>query len=232
MKAELKNTALGNEKRKSAKPYFLSAAVLFILFILLTSALLTVDVRPAGPEGSEIGLAAVNCFVFESAGVNDFWHGFTEGLGMVGFAAVFGFALLGLVQLVRRKSLFRVDKGLFLLAGFYLVLAAVYVFFEIVVINFRPILMDGVLEASYPSSHTIFIIGIMGSSAFYILRRCRSHGLKFSAAFVSGAIVVFTVIGRLLSGVHWFTDILGGTLLGAALVMLYAGFDLLLTEKE
>ena len=38
--------------------------------------------------------------------------------------------------------------------------------------------------------------------------------------------IVFMVIGRLVSGVHWLSDIIGGALISAGLVMIYASVSM------
>ena len=45
---------------------------------------------------------------------------------------------------------------------------------------------------------------------------------------LSLVIIIITVIGRLLSGVHWFTDIIGGIFISIALLMtLYSLLDVI-----
>ena len=94
------------------------------------------------------------------------------------------------------------------------------------------VLTDGALEASYPSSHTMLVICIMGTAIMQFRRLLpEKKGLRI---FLDGAavlLIVVTVVGRLLSGVHWFTDILAGVLLSSALVMLYFSALTWLEEK-
>lgn len=99
---------------------------------------------------------------------------------------------------------------------------ACYLFFEQVVINYRPVLLGEELEASYPSSHTILVVCIMDTAAMQICRLFSDKKkLYLGMKCVSILLIVVTVIGRLLSGVHWFTDIVGGLLLSGALIVLY-----------
>lgn len=196
--------------------------LLFVLFAAFTIAVSAADVQPIGPEQSEVGLAAVNQFVFQKLGVNMQWYHLTEWLGMAVLTVPLCFAAMGLQQLIRRKSLWKVDAPLLLLGVFYALVAACCVLFEKVVINYRPVVLGEGLEASYPSSHTLLAVCVM-ASAVLTLRKLPVIPQKYwkAANPICTVILLATVLGRLLSGVHWFTDIIGGVLLSAALVMLY-----------
>ena len=128
----------------------------------------------------------------------------------------------GLVQLIRRKSLLKVDRDILILGGFYIVVLAAYLLFETVVINFRPVLIDGKLEASYPSSTTMLALCILPTAMMQLKTRIRGDAVRRAILGILAAFTFFMVVGRLISGVHWLTDIIGGVLLSVGLVMLYA----------
>ncbi|MBO6094010.1 MAG: phosphatase PAP2 family protein, partial [Oscillospiraceae bacterium] len=77
-------------------------------------------------------------------------------------------------------------------------------------------------EASFPSSHTMLVCVIMGSSIPLLGKYVKSDVLCTVLRIICAAIIAVTVIGRLISGVHWFTDILGGILISVMLLNLYA----------
>ena len=200
----------------------LLAVCLLVAFVLWTTALNLIDVQAIGPQDSTVGFAAVNQFVHALTGVHWFLYVLTDWLSLIPVGFMAGFALLGLVQWIRRKSLWKVDRSILALGGFYLVVAAVFLFFEQVVINYRPVLIAGVLEASYPSSTTMLVLCVMPTAAMQLRSQIRNANLR---RWTTAAIVVFTVFmvfARLISGVHWVTDIVGGTLVSAGLVLLYA----------
>ena len=200
------------------------AIALLAAFALWTVLVRFVDVRAIGPEGSSVGFAALNGFVHELTGVNWFLYNITDWLGIVPIAVALGFAILGLVQLIKRKSLWKVDHSILALGVFYIVVMAAYIFFEVVVINYRPTLIDGYLEASYPSSTTMLVMCVMPTAAMQLNARIKNTVLRRCAVITIVAFTAFMVIGRLISGVHWITDIIGGALLSAGLVMLYSAF--------
>ena len=193
-------------------------------FVLWTLLVLFVDVRAIGPEGSSVGFAALNGFVHELTGVNWLLYTVTDWLGLVPIALALGFAILGLAQLIKRKSLWKVDYNILSLGVFYIVVVAAYVFCEVLVINYRPTLIDGYLEASYPSSTTMLVTCIMPTAAMQLKMRIKNIIIRRCAIIAIIAFTAFMVIGRLLSGVHWITDIIGGMLLSAGLVTVYDAF--------
>ncbi|MGN0994853.1 MAG: phosphatase PAP2 family protein [Butyricicoccus sp.] len=197
------------------------AAVLLAAFLLWTLAVCVIDVQPIGPEGSSVGFAALNGAFHQLTGVHMTLYTVTDWLGLVPLGIAAGFGLLGLTQLVRRKSLLRVDGSLLALGGFYVLVLAAFLFFEQVIINYRPVLIDGVLEASYPSSTTLLALCVLPTAVMQLRRRVSAPGLSRVITLALTALTVFLVAGRLLSGVHWLTDIIGGVLLSAGLVLLY-----------
>ena len=197
------------------------AVALLAAFALWTVLVSVVDVRPIGPDGSSVGFATLNRFIYGLTGVNWFFYSITDWMGLVPIAMALGFAILGLVQLMTRKSLWRVDHSILALGLLYIVVMTAYVFFETVVINYRPVLINGYLEASYPSSTTLLVLCVMPTAAMQFKARIQNTMLRRCVVITMVAFIAFMVIGRLLSGVHWITDIIGGALLSAGLVTVY-----------
>ncbi|MBR4942158.1 MAG: phosphatase PAP2 family protein [Clostridia bacterium] len=202
------------------------------LFAVWTAAVCLVDTAPIGPEGSEVGLATVNGFFHRLTGVHMSLYTLTDWLSLVPFGFIFGFALLGLVQLISRKKLFRVDGDILLLGCFYVAVMAAYALFEFWAVNYRPVLINGVPEPSYPSSTTMLVLCVMPTAIAVLSRRLKCKPLRGLMAAVLSAYTAFLVLGRLVSGVHWLSDIAGGVLLSAGLVGVYLGAVELLPPKK
>jgi len=200
---------------------FTIAGALLLLFAMLTAAILTIDVQPIGPRQSLVGLSTINEFVRSFFGESMLWYYITDWISVVAIIVPFGFAFLGLTQLIIRKSIRRVDKSVVVLGLFYLCVIASYILFEIFVINYRPIIIYEAPEASYPSSTILVVLCVMSTAMMQFRSLLKKKGVRMAAYIISIIIITVVIIGRLISGVHWFTDILGGLLLGSALVMLY-----------
>lgn len=213
---------------KSKKSFFISVILIFVA-IVFTFLVKVVNVKQIGVNGTNIGFATLNKFVFETIGVNMIWYHITDWLGLIPiFMAIF-YALIGFIQLIKRKSLFKVDKELIMLGLFYIIVISIYIFFEKVIVNYRPILMNGFLEASYPSSHTLMTICLCGSSIIVNKKMFNNKISKFTN-ILSLFIITITIIGRTISGVHWFTDIMGGIIISISLLMTF--YSLLNTIKK
>ena len=207
-------------KKKIRRLFFVGASLL-AEFVLWTVLIRFVDVQAIGPQESSVGFAMLNGYVHSLTGENMSLYVITDWLGLVPIGVAFGFAVLGLVQLIKRKSLFKVDLSILVLGGFYIVVMAVYVLFEMVVINYRPILIDGYLEASYPSSTTMLVMCVMPTAMMQLRTRIKNKVFSRCVMVAIATFVAFMVIGRLVSGVHWITDIIGGALFSAGVVMIY-----------
>ena len=186
----------------------------------------TVDVAAVGPEGTEIGLSKLNVAAHDLFGENLGWYKITNILGYLAILIALCFAALGGLQLIRRRSVLKVDKEILLLGCLYVVTVIFYVLFEKVIVNYRPILMpDGEgIEASFPSSHTVLSCVILGSGLFLLKKYTKKNkNVQLVLTVVFAVMLALIVAGRLISGVHWFTDIVGGVLLSAALLNAYEG---------
>ena len=203
------------------KRSFFTALGLLGAFALWTLAITKMDVQPIGPQGSLVGFATLNRFVHQLTGVHMQLYTVTDWLGLVPVAFGFGFAILGLAQWIRRKSILKVDGSILALGVFYVVVVAAYLLFESVVINYRPVLIEGRLEASYPSSTTLLVLCVMPTASMQLRSRIQNPMLCKIVRMAIAAFIVFMVAGRLISGVHWLTDIIGGILLSGGLVMMY-----------
>lgn len=204
---------------------FVLAGVSGLLFIIWIFLVRTVDVDSIGPEGTSVGLSHINKSVSDFFGQNLFWYDVTEFFGTIAILVAAAFAFTGLIQLIIRKSLAKVDKEIFVLGGLYIIVIGLYALFEVVIINYRPIIMSGEEhpEASFPSSHTMLICVVMGSAIMVMDKYIKNKSLCNALKILCAIIMVVTVVGRLISGVHWFTDIIGGVLISIALLALFSG---------
>lgn len=218
--------------KKSEKKSLLIGSIFLAMFVAWTVLILTVDVQPLGQNGTSIGFATFNCWFHHFTGVNMTIYTITDWMGLVPVVICLIFAGIGLVQLIQRRSLFGVDADIMILGVYFVIVFLAYAIFEMIPINYRPILIEGRMEASYPSSTTLLVLSVMPALIEQIQRRLSGIGVKRTITIGAIAFSVFMVTGRLVSGVHWFTDIVGGILLSAGLFKIYkAAVMLALKEK-
>ena len=207
--------------KQNGKRELMPGLVLLAGFLVWTILIRHIDVQRAGPGGTEIGFASFNVWFHRMTGVHMLIYTITDWLGLVPIFICMGFGLLGLIQWIKRRSLLRVDPDILLLGIYYLAVIFGYLLFEMVPINYRPILIDGNLEASYPSSTTLLVLSVMPTLKYQADRRVKSAVLGKSITIFVIVFSAFMVIGRLISGVHWATDIVGSVLLSSGLFMIY-----------
>ena len=217
----------------SAKLKCALSGVFVALFAVLIVMIKKVDVEGIGPDGTKIGLSGINKPVADNFAYNETWYKITQYLGYAALAVAGCFAVLGLVQLIQRKSLLKVDTNILAAGVIYVLTIGLYFLFDKVVINYRPIILpdEGVLEAGFPSSHTMLSIVVFGSALLQLRFYVKSVVAKRILGIALFAVMIVTIVGRILSGAHWLTDICGGVLISVALLFAYSAAVSKFTEK-
>ena len=195
--------------------------LLLTAFAVWTFLIQTVDVQQIGPQQSAVGFATVNGWFHRLTNVHWMLYTLTDWLGLVPIVVCLLFACVGFAQLVQRRSLLKVDLDILLLGVYYVLVIFAYLLFEMIPLNYRPVLIEGILEASYPSSTTLLVLSVMPTLHFQAERRLKNSALRHGIKVLTVLFSVFMVVGRLLSGVHWLTDIVGAILLSGGLFLLY-----------
>ena len=199
----------------------IAGSIWVMVFVVWTAMVCLVDVQPLGQNGTDIGFAALNVWFHQVTGVHMALYVITDWLGLVPVFVCMIFGIIGGVQLIKRRSLWKVDTDIIFLGIYYVIVIIAYLVFEMIPINYRPILINGIMEASYPSSTTLLVLCVMPTLEEQVSRRVKSKTMNMITQLLTIAFSVFMVIGRLLSGVHWLTDIVGAVLLSAGLFCMY-----------
>ena len=211
-------------KKKYRK--FVDAAVLLAAALLFTLLVKVVDVQTIGPQDTSVGFAKINKAFSDLVGTNMFLYKLTQLLGYAALAVVAFFGFGGMMQLVKRKSLMKVDRELLGAGVLYVVVLALYVAFEKIIVNYRPVIMPGETapEASFPSSHTLLACVVFGSAVILADTYVRKHKARKRVRAIFVILILVMVTGRLLSGVHWITDIVAGLLFSGSLLSAFKGY--------
>ena len=211
-----------------------TGAALAFLAALFTLLVRVMDVGAIGPAGTQVGFSHLNAAVHDALGVHMALYKLTQVLGYAVLLLVAVFAVVGLLQLIRRKSLWKADREILALGCLYVVVFALYILFEKAIVNYRPVIMPGEIapEASFPSSHTMLACTVLGSAALLLKKYVKDESLARILRVACVVVMTVIVCGRLFSGVHWLTDIIGGILYSAALLFLFSGALGAMEERE
>ena len=217
--------------RKSGKKLLFAGSIFIVAFITWTILIQKVDVKTLGVNGTNIGFATINCWFHKLTGVHMMLYTITDWLVLIPIFICMIFGVMGLVQLIQRRSLLKVDYDIIFLGIYYVIVIFGYLIFEMIPINYRPILIEGFMEASYPSSTTLLVLGVMPTLIEQVNRRSESLIVKRIVQVLVICFSAFMVLGRLIAGVHWLTDIVGSIMLSAGLFCFYKA-AVILCHKE
>ena len=205
---------------------------LLISFVIWTILLKIVDVAEVGPKFSEVGFSTLNVAIDKMFEFNETLFRITDYLMYTVILAAAVFGIIGLIQWIKRKSFLKVDHQILLLGASYIIVIAVYFLFELIPINYRPVLFNSELELSYPSSHTMTALFVFLSAIPMVNYLVKNKTAKIIINVVLSLFAAFTVIGRFICGAHWFTDIIGGCLFAIGLLFLFLYFIDFIGEKK
>ncbi len=218
--------------KMNGKKLFRTGVLLIDGFVLWTVLICTMDVQPIGVNGTSVGFAQLNGWFHQLTGVHMAVYHITDWLGLVPVCGCMIFAGIGLIQLVQRKNLLKVDYDILILGVYYVIVILGYLFFEMVPINYRPVLIEGRIEASYPSSTTLLVLSVMPTIAFQADRRIKKEHIRKCIRAIAAGFSLFMIIGRTISGVHWLTDIIGSVILSVGLYLIYQSSVALYDRKK
>ena len=218
--------------KKKSKELFLTGSLFLVAFVIWTFLIQMVDVQPIGQNGTNVGFATFNMWFHQLTGVHMAIYTITDWLGLVPIFICMIFGGIGFIQLIKRKNLFKVDYDILFLGVYYVIVIFGYLIFEMIPINYRPILIEGFMEASYPSSTTLLVLSVMPTLIFQVKRRVENVMVMKVISGLAILFSVFMVVGRWICGVHWFTDIIGSILLSAGLFYIYRAVVMLFCRED
>ncbi|MFA5543180.1 MAG: phosphatase PAP2 family protein [Bacilli bacterium] len=208
------------------------ALITLVIFIVYTILVKKIDTDNIGPNDSIVGFSHLNMYFYNITSTNFLIYELTDWAGIIPIIIGFIYGFVGLFQWIKRKNILKVDSNILSLGILYLITFGVYMFFEYFVINRRPVLIDGYLEASYPSSTTMLVLCFMITSIDQTNKYCIKTHIRDALNIIQTLFIIFMVIGRILSGVHWLTDIVGGIIISISLIKMYQFFDLLIKNHQ
>ena len=218
--------------KTKAKSNLFIGVMLLVFFALWTVLIQTVDVRPVGVNNTDVGFATLNTWFHSITGVNMTLYTVTDWLGLVPLVGCFVLGFAGLCQLIKRRSLVKVDFDIIISGLYYILVILSYLIFEMIPINYRPVLINGAAEVSYPSSTTLLVLSVMPTLAFQLNSRLKNITLTKVITVIIMLFSAFMVVGRMISGVHWLTDIAGSVFLSTGLFCMYKGVILWNSTKN
>ena len=206
------------EKRNQVKNSLIVTVILFAVFVIYTICVKNVDVAAIGPEDSSVGFSSINGPIAGALEYNELFYDISKIIGLFSFITIGAIILTALYQVIKRKGILKADQDCYVMGVTYVATGILYVLFEKIIINYRPVILDEGLEASFPSSHTMLSVCVFITASIWVKDRIKN------SQYVSIMLCVFAammVVCRLISGVHWLTDIIGGVIAGAFLVSIY-----------
>lgn len=199
-----------------SKKFFSLAIIFAILFVALTFSLFL-----AYSNFKKIDYVVGNAVSgLQTSPVSLQFFNLITNFGSIKFITSLSILIAGILLIKNRKRLAKFFLGvLFFGAG------SAYLFKELVR-RLRPEMLLGFVESgfSYPSAHALLGTVFYGFLAYYLAKRQTEKSKKFLIYVGATIIITLVALSRVVIGVHWGTDVIGGLLLGLSLLFAFIGF--------
>ena len=147
------------------------------------------------------------------------WDKATDIILIASIASLAVFAIFGLCQWIKRKSIKKVDKELiFMLIPLILMAIVYFVFDKFLIWNTRP---DGSGEPSFPSTHVMVVATIFLLIALVLPRYIKSKAACALLDLMMLIFIVLTCVGRVLANKHWTSDVIGALVFSLVFALIY-----------
>lgn len=196
------------------KRYLIISCASLLLFLLFLIMLYTVDVKNIGAGVTKVGLCFINNHSFMASNAS-MWDKISDVCMYLGIGVIGALFILGVVQLIQRKNILKVDKEILVFGCLVVLMIIIWLFFDkVLIVNNRPILVDGKVECSFPSTHIMITSFALLSGSYYLFKKINKKHLTIIMYVASAIIVTICFLGRVLSGMHFLTDAVCGLLMG------------------
>lgn len=191
--------------------------------VVLTMAVGMIDVKVVSGTGAEVGFATLNQAIWDFFGVNETWDGMTDILMWIMVITAVVAGGWGLMRWAKdEKDSARIGKGVVGFAGAGALMVAVHWFFDnIWVVNYRPVLVDGMKAVSFPSAHTLVAVVLGISTAMMLCQLVKNRTARVVINTLLPTLMVWIMVGRIMAGAHWVTDVAGSLCYGMTIVSAY-----------
>lgn len=203
----------------------LGISFLFLFCFLII--LLQIDKAVIAESGKAVGLSHINKLATYSYDSDS--STFSNLLFYATFLIVLGAVILGVFQLIKGKSLKKVDVEI-IVFGISIVVAAIFwlAFDKVIKINVRPI---DASEGSYPSTHVFLTTFFLLMGRMLLLKYKDEKSIKISSLILVIVYIIAMVLLRVSAGKHYITDVVGGVFLGLAFYFLTTGIINIIKNK-
>ena len=141
------------------------------------------------------------------------WELITNIILILSLIALGAFAVLGLVQWIKRKSLKKVDKQLRWFPLPLALMAATYVVFDKFLpkfFDFMPTRPNGSGEPSFPSTHVMIVATIFFITTIILPKYIKNKVVRIILELLMVIGLALTCTGRVMANMHTPIDVLGG----------------------
>lgn len=187
-------------------------SILWLILLIFTILVSFVDVKIFNVTNTKIGLYSLNKIFLVNSINSNYINIISNGIFLICLLVIILMLLLITFEYFKTKKINKNNLNFFI---HFLIMVLIWIIFDkILIINYRPILINGNIEGSYPSTHVMvstFVLLFLSDQLKKIFKNDKIFYI------ISIGLIIIQSISRILLTMHWFTDIIGGLLIGCLL---------------